>query len=78
LDWVMAEKTGSRMPRANMKHLMSFEFPLPPLAQQKRLVASLNAKMAATEKVRAAAEAELDAITALPAALLREAFSGAL
>ena len=52
--------------------------PLPPLAQQKRLVASLNAKMAATERVRAAAGAELEAITALPAALLREAFGGAL
>jgi len=78
VDWAMAEKTGSRMPRTNMKHLMRLKFPLPPLAEQKRLVASLNAKMAATEKVRAAAEAQLEAVAALPAALLREAFSGAL
>lgn len=78
VDWAMAERTGSRMPRTNMKHLMSFKFPLPPLAEQERLVSVLNAKMAATEKVRAAAEAALEAITALPAALLREAFSGAL
>ncbi|MDD9860337.1 MAG: restriction endonuclease subunit S [Nitrospira sp.] len=75
VDWAMAGKTGSRMPRTNMKHLMSFKFPLPPLTEQKRLVSALNAKMAATEKIRAAAEAELEAITALPAALLREAFS---
>jgi len=78
VDWAMAEKTGSRMPRTNMKHLMSLKFPLPPLAEQKRIVAVLNQKMAAVEKARIAAEAELDAITALPAALLREAFSGSL
>ncbi|MDD9814697.1 MAG: restriction endonuclease subunit S, partial [Gammaproteobacteria bacterium] len=64
-----------RVPDSFLKEL---SIPLPPLAQQKRLVASLNAKMAATERVRAAAGAELEAITALPAALLREAFSGAL
>ncbi|MDD9871590.1 MAG: restriction endonuclease subunit S [Gammaproteobacteria bacterium] len=52
--------------------------PLPPLAEQGRIVAVLNQKMAAVEKARIAAGAELEAITALPAALLREAFSGAL
>jgi hypothetical protein len=34
--------------------------------------------MAAVERARAAAEAELEAIEALPAALLRRAFSGEL
>jgi len=60
------------------KALQNQRIVIPPLAEQKRLVASLNAKMAATEKVRAAAEAQLEAVTALPAALLREAFSGTL
>jgi hypothetical protein len=34
--------------------------------------------MTAAEQARAAAEAELDAINALPAALLRRAFNGGL
>lgn len=78
VNWAMAEKTGSRMPRANMKHLMSFKFPLPPLTEQKRLISALSAKIATAEKARAAAEAELEATTALPSALLRQAFNGTL
>jgi len=70
--------SGSTYKEITKSKLAEFKIPLPPLAQQKRLVASLNAKMAATEKVRAAAEAQLEAVTALPAALLREAFSGTL
>lgn len=54
------------------------EIPLPPLSEQKRIIAGLNKKMAAIEKARDAAEAELEAINALPAAFLREAFGGAL
>lgn len=74
VDWVMREKTGSRMPRANMKRLMKLEFPLPPLAEQKQIAAALNAKMAIAKQTHAAAEAELEAIEALPGALLRRAF----
>lgn len=70
--------SGSTYKEITKSKLAEFEIPLPPLADQKRLVASLNAKMAAAKKARAAAEVQLDAITALPAALLREAFRGAL
>jgi len=70
--------SGSTFQSINREHLVNLKIPLPPLAEQKRLVAALNAKMAATEKVRAAAEVQLEAVTALPAALLREAFSGTL
>lgn len=58
--------------------LLKLDFPLPPLAEQKRIAAILREQMAAVEKARAAAEAELNAINALPAALLRRAFSGGL
>ena len=71
----MAEITGSRMPRANMKRLMRLEIPLPPLSEQKRIVANLNKKMAAVEKARAATLERVEAIRALPAAFLREIFS---
>lgn len=54
------------------------EIPLPPLSEQKRIVADMNKKMAVVEKARDAAEAESEATHALPAAFLREAFGGAL
>jgi len=75
---IYALRIGSAQPHVYAKDVAKITIPLPPLAEQKRIVAVLNQKMAAVEKARIAAEAELDAITALPAALLREAFSGAL
>lgn len=41
-------------------------------------MARLSEQMAAAEKIRRALEAQLAAINALPAALLRRAFSGEL
>jgi len=76
--WRDSQARGANIQNLRLSEFSNIEIPFPPPAQQKRLVASLNAKMAATERVRAAAESELEAITALPAALLREAFGGAL
>ena len=56
----------------------NIKIPLPPLSEQRRIVATLNKKIAVADKARIAAEAELKAINALPAAFLREAFHGAL
>ena len=53
-------------------------FPLPPLAEQKRIVDLLDRQTAAATKATCAAEGELREIRALPAALLRQAFAGAL
>ncbi|OQB40395.1 MAG: Type-1 restriction enzyme EcoKI specificity protein [Candidatus Latescibacteria bacterium ADurb.Bin168] len=58
--------------------MLALPIPLPPLSEQKRIVAILTEQMAAAERVRAAAEAELATIEALPAALLRRAFNGEL
>ena len=58
--------------------LLSLELPLPPLPEQKRIAAILNEQMAAVERARKAAEEEMAAINALPAALLRRAFAGEL
>lgn len=46
--------------------------PLPPLSEQKRIAAILDEQMAAVERARAAAEAQLEATIALPAAYLRQ------
>ena len=40
--FVMSSVTGSRMPRADMKALMSMPAPLPPLDEQRRIVDILN------------------------------------
>jgi len=72
------EKSSHTTNISNLKisALLEMPIPLPPLAEQKRLVSALNAKMAATEQALSAAEAELAAIEALPGALLRRAFNG--
>lgn len=70
--------SGLTVPKLNQKRLCSIPIPLPPLSEQKRIVADLNKKMTAVEKARDAAEVESEATHALPAAFLREAFSGVL
>ncbi|PKK81919.1 MAG: restriction endonuclease subunit S, partial [candidate division Zixibacteria bacterium HGW-Zixibacteria-1] len=52
------------------------EIPIPPLEEQKKIAAILKEQMAAIEKARETAEAELNTIYAIPTALLRRAFSG--
>jgi type I restriction enzyme S subunit len=55
--------------------LLALEIPLPPVEEQKRIAAILNEQMATVERARAAAEAQLEASKALPAAYLRAVFS---
>ncbi len=54
--------------------LLSLQIPLPPLPEQKRIAAILGEQMAAVERARVAARAQLEAAKALPAAYLREVF----
>lgn len=70
------ESQRSRMPKLNREQLLSWYAPLPPLPEQRRIVAILSEQMAAVEKARQALEAQLDAINRLTAALLRQAFNG--
>ena len=56
----------------------TIDLPLPSLPEQKRIAALLNDQLAAVERARKAADDELAAINALPAALLRRAFRGEL
>ena len=52
----------------------ALEIPLPPLSEQKRIVAILNDHMADILRARAATDAQLEAAEALSAAYLRETF----
>ena len=69
---------GATRPRMTLTMLRTVEVPLAPVPQQREILRKLDEQMAAVERARAAAEAQLQAAKALPAALLRRAFSGAL
>ncbi len=51
--------TGARMPRANMNQVLDFEFPLPPLSEQQRIVSILDECFAVIDKAKANAEQNL-------------------
>jgi len=74
--FIESASTSAGQLTINRESLDSFVLPLPPLSEQRRMAAVLREQMAAVEKARAAAEAELNTINALPAALLRRAFNG--
>jgi len=67
---------GNTRLKLNQEVASEISIPLPPLPEQKRIAAILNEQMDAVEKARAAAEAQLEAAKALPAAYLREVFPG--
>lgn len=58
VDFAMASVTGSRMPRTDMNFLLSMRVPLPPLDEQRRIVAFLN-RAARIEQLRSRAAARL-------------------
>ena len=56
------------------EEMKAVKIPLPPLAEQRRIVAGLEAQLAAAERARHAALSQLNALEAMPAALLRKVF----
>lgn len=69
-----SQNNGSRMPRADLDHLLDFEISLPDLPTQRRIAARLKEQMAGVETARKAVEAQQQAVSALTLACLREAF----
>lgn len=67
--------SGATFAEISKSDLEGFEIALPPLVEQKRIAAILNEQMAAVERARAAAQAQLEAAKALPTAYLRAVFS---
>ena len=68
VEYVMASVTGSRMPRTDMKALMTMRVPLPPLDEQRRIVGILN-RASKIERLRAQAEQRLQEF--IPALFIR-------
>ncbi len=68
--------SGSTFGAIGREQVEAIAFPLPPLDEQRAIVARLEAQMADVQRLRAAAERQLEAIRALPGALLNEVFGG--
>jgi restriction endonuclease S subunit len=61
IDYVMPENTGSRMPRADMKHLLDMEISLPSIDKQRRIATEIERQLAVVEKAKQAAQEQLAA-----------------
>jgi len=71
-------RTSAGIHKINLSSLARVQIPLPNLADQDRIAYRADELADATATVREAATAEMAAINALPAALLRRAFTGEL
>lgn len=71
---MMEFSDNSAYPSLKQSVVERINIPLPPMAEQKRISAILKEIMAAIEKAGSAAEAQLEATRALPAAYLYQAF----
>jgi type I restriction enzyme S subunit len=67
--------SGSTFQAIDREDLETLGIPLPPLAEQKRIAGILQEQMAAVDRARASAKAQLQAVKNLPAAHLRAVFS---
>ena len=65
---------GALYPAVTDRQVLDQLIPLPPLPEQKRIVAILTDRLSTIDKARTATEAQLKAAKALPAAYLREVF----
>lgn len=84
LYWLLADETcerinetctGARMPRAEMKEVLRLEFPLPPLPEQRRIVALLDEAFAGLATAKATAERNLQNARAIFESQLQSVFN---
>lgn len=74
VDRINATCTGARMPRADVNELLDFEFPLPSLSEQHRIVAILDEAFAGISTAKANAEKNLQNARALFESHLQSVF----
>ena len=66
--------TGSTRGKLNRAIAETIPVPMPPIAEQRRIAAELRERLVTIDQMTRAIQAQLEAIEALPAALLRRAF----
>lgn len=72
---VADRSSGATRPRISRRNLELLPIPLPSLREQRRIVAELRERLTAIDRMTQAISAQLEAVDALPAALLRRAFA---
>lgn len=77
LETVASSSRGATRPRMTLGILKSLEVPVPSMSEQRYLAAQLADRLATIDTMTKSIKAELEAIEALPAALLRRAFGSA-
>jgi type I restriction enzyme S subunit len=73
-EYANGESQRSRMPKLNREQLFSWEAPIPPLEEQRRLAATLDRQSSAARDLCAKLTERLKTLDRLPAALLSRAF----
>ena len=75
VDFAVRNSAGARMPRINIERLLEFPVSVPDSpAERKRLGDSLSANLRRAEKMKAAMQAQAEAIAALPESILAKTF----
>ncbi len=78
VTYLLDGQTGLGVPHISGKQILSFQFPLPPIAEQKRIVANLDSLHQETTRLASIYQQKLAALEALKKSLLHQAFSGEL
>ena len=73
-EYVMQKPRGTKMPRGDRDWMKEFRFPLPPLSEQKEIVARLERELAAGETMKKGFEALAETAKAEFKAELKEVF----
>ena len=74
VQFAMSGKTGTRMPRTDMRALMKMRIPLAPLSVQTKINQALDVRLDRTTETRRIAFQQLEAINALAKAYLSQIF----
>jgi type I restriction enzyme, S subunit len=72
--WLQSEATGATVPGLAREDIESLELPLPPISVQQSFALKLNTQTSTVAVVQAEVRRQLEAINALPSAILREVF----
>jgi type I restriction enzyme S subunit len=75
VDRINATCTGARMPRADMNEVLGFDFPLPPLSEQQRIVGILDEAFENIATAKATADRNIQNAHALSESYLQSVFS---
>lgn len=71
---IMFTTTGARMPRANMKRVIVFKIPLPPLPEQRKIVKYLDSLVEKVRKIQAVQSETEKELKLLEKSVLNKAF----